>query len=211
MTRAFPITTLAAALVIAALGGTVVRAEDGPDKVDATKIDAFNAKLFGKPLGPKLTYACFERRYDAGHLAQHPQQKVSTMKLLVTAGHPPEESSSPYSFRLGFKYRHRKGDWDSSGSCVHMQDKETGFDVRMGCGVDCDGGGIEIGLSQTADATLVRLARVRIWQNSKPDEEPGDELTGGADDKMFRLDRTNLKECESLITDRKELVAMRSK
>ncbi len=36
-------------------------------------------------------------------------------------------------------------------------------------------------------------------------------FTGGEDDKIFRLDRTNLKECESLITDRKELAAMRSK
>lgn len=211
MTRVIPITTLAAALLVSAIASTAARAEDEPAKVDAAKADAFNAKLFGKPLGPQLTYACFARRYDADHMAKHPQQKVSAMKLLVTAGHPPEESSSPYSFRLGFKYRHRKGDWDSSGSCVHMHDKETGFEVRMGCGVDCDGGGIEIGLSQTADATLVRLARVRIWQNSKPDEEPGDELTGGADDKMFRLDRTKLKECESLITDRKELATLRSK
>ena len=34
------------------------------------------------PLGQK-TYACFVRRYDASHLAQHPKQKVSAMKLLV--------------------------------------------------------------------------------------------------------------------------------
>jgi hypothetical protein len=36
-------------------------------------------------------------------------------------------------------------------------------------------------------------------------------LTGGAGDKVFRLDRTNLSECTSLVTDRKELAAMRHK
>ncbi|ANV99903.1 hypothetical protein LMTR13_06665 [Bradyrhizobium icense] len=61
----------------------------------------------------KKTYACFVRRYDANHLAQHPKQKVSTMKLLVTAEDAPEDKTVNYSFRLGFKYRHRAGNFDS--------------------------------------------------------------------------------------------------
>jgi hypothetical protein len=36
-------------------------------------------------------------------------------------------------------------------------------------------------------------------------------LQGGADDKVFRLDRTGSNECTSLIADRKELAAMRHK
>jgi hypothetical protein len=207
--RVLSLLVLTSALTI---GGPLARAEDEPVKVDAVKAAEFNKRMFAGPLGPKLTYACFVRRYDAEHLARHPKQKVSTMKLLVVAGHPPEESYTPYSFRLGFKYRHRKGDWDSSGSCGQIQDTDKGQEVKFACSVDCDGGGIAIGLAKDIDATLVRVERVRIWQNSKPDEEPGaDALTGGEDDKIFRLDRTNLKECESLITDRKELAAMRSK
>jgi hypothetical protein len=38
------------------------------------------------------------------------------MKLLVSAEIPPEDATTNYSFRLGFKYRHRSGDFDSSGS-----------------------------------------------------------------------------------------------
>nr|WP_093761159.1 hypothetical protein [Tardiphaga sp. OK245] len=206
--RVLSLLVLTSALIV---GSPLARAEDEPAKVDA-KAAEFNKRMFAGPLGPKLTYACFVRRYDAEHLARHPKQKVSTMKLLVVAGHPPEESYTPYSFRLGFKYRHRKGDWDSSGSCGQIQDTDKGQEVKFACSVDCDGGGIAIGLAKDIDATLVRVERVRIWQNSKPDEEPGaDALTGGEDDKIFRLDRTNLKECESLITDRKELAAMRSK
>jgi hypothetical protein len=207
--RVLSLLVLTAALIV---GSSAARAEDEPAKVDAVKAAEFNKRMFAGPLGPKLTYACFVRRYDAEHLARHPKQKVSTMKLLVVAGHPPEESYTPYSFRLGFKYRHRKGDWDSSGSCGQIQDADKGQEVKFACSVDCDGGGIAIGLAKDIDATLVRVERVRIWQNSKPDEEPGaDALTGGEDDKIFRLDRTSLKECESLITDRKELAAMRSK
>lgn len=202
---------LPVAFVATTLLATAAWAGDEPAKIDPAKAAAFDTTLFGKaPATKGLTYACFTRRYDAGHMARHPKQKVAAMKLLVTVGHPPEESSTPYSFRLGFKYRHRKGEWDSSGACHAVQSKDTEDEVRLACSVDCDGGGIQIGLGKTADATRVRLERVRIWQNSRPDDE-GQELSAGADDKIFRLDRTDMKECEMLVTDRKELAALRSK
>jgi hypothetical protein len=60
------------------------------------------------------------------------------------------------------------------------------------------------------NVVLVRVERVRIWQNNKVDEETSDELVAGKDDAIFRLDRANLEECRSLVTDRKELAAIRS-
>ena len=59
-------------------------------------------------------------------------------------------------------------------------------------------------------ATLVRLDSIRIWNNNKPDDE-GLSLSGGADDRVFRLDRAPLELCKSLVTDRQELAAMRHK
>ena len=59
-------------------------------------------------------------------------------------------------------------------------------------------------------ATIVRVERVRIWQNNKPDEDASGELVAGKDDAIFRVDRANLEECRSLVTDRKELAAIRS-
>jgi hypothetical protein len=44
-----------------------------------------------------------------------------------------------------------------------------------------------------------------------PNDSAATGLQGGADDKAFRLDRTGLNECASLIADRKELAAMRHK
>ena len=94
-----------AAIIVAVSAGAGHARDDGIAKTSA---DAFDARMFAGPPGNKA-YACFVRRYDAGHLAQHPRQKVSAIKLLVSAEIPPDQETTNYSFRLGFKYRHRRG------------------------------------------------------------------------------------------------------
>jgi len=195
--------TAAIAFIIGVHAG---HAQDGVDKAKAT---AFDAKMFADPLGHK-TYACFVRRYDAGHLAQHPKQKVSAMKLLVTAEDAPEDKTVNYSFRLVFKYRHRAGNFDSSGFCSHIVAENTGDEIRLGCGVDCEGGGIEVAMKDDKPV-LIRLERIRIWERNKPDDDASNDLVAGADDKIFRVDRADLHECSELVTDRKELAALRHK
>ena len=205
--KRFLVGTLALAAGMAVLP-TIGHAEEGG--IDKARAEAFDARIFTKPPGKKA-YACFVRRYDAEHLARHPQQKVSAMKLLMTAEIPSDENTLNYSFRLGVKFRHRSGDFNSSGSCGHVIAEDFGHEIRFGCGVDCDGGGIGVALSKDDKSAIVRLERVRIWQNSRPDEEAGDSLVAGADDKVFRLDRIAARECTSLVTDRKELAALRRK
>jgi hypothetical protein len=199
-------------LALAAFVG-LAHAEDS-DKVRETtnaEADAFNARLYGATPGDKA-YACFVRRYDAQHLARHPKQKVASMKLLISAEADTEDKRLHNSFRLGFRYRHRSGDFDSSGSCgSHAVLLSQGDEVRMGCGVDCEGGGIEVALSKDTKSAIIRLERVRVWQNNKPDDEAEQSLVAGADDKIFRLDRTDTSECAGLVTDRKELAALRHK
>jgi hypothetical protein len=77
--------------------------------------------------------------------------------------------------------------------------------------VDCDGGGIAVNLANNDSAVIVTLDRIRIWKDKDPDEAAVRELQGGADDKMFRFERTGLNECAALAYDRKELAAMRHK
>jgi hypothetical protein len=209
MKRTLSIAALAAAIMaVTAAGVAVGHAEE--EGIDKAKAEAFDVRMFAKAPGKKA-YACFVRRYDPDHLARHPQQKVSAMKLLMTAEVPPEEQTINYSFRLGLKYRHRSGDFDSSGSCGHFVPEDTGGEVRFGCGVDCDGGGINVAMSKDDKSAIIRLERVRIWQNNKPDEELSDSLVAGADDKIFRLERVDTRECASLVSDRKELAALRRK
>jgi hypothetical protein len=75
----------------------------------------------------------------------------------------------------------------------------------------CGSAAASIAMAKDDTAAIIRLERVRIWQNNKPDEEAGDSLVAGADDKIFRLDRIDTRECASLVTDRKELAAIRHK
>jgi len=198
-------------LALAAFIG-VVRAEEADDIHEANKTEAetFNARMYAGTPGNKA-YACFVRRYDAEHLARHPKQKVASMKLLVSAEVDEEDKQLHNSFRLGFRYRHRSGDFDSSGFCHHVVFVKDGNEVRLGCGVDCEGGGIGVALSKDDKSAIVRLEQVRVWQHNKPDEDAERSLVAGADDRIFRLDRTDTSECASLVTDRKELAALRHK
>jgi hypothetical protein len=88
---------------------------------------------------------------------------------------------------------------------------KQGDEVRLGCGVDCEGGGIGIALSKDDKSAIVRLESIRVWLHDKPDEEAERSLVAGSDDGIFRLDRTDNSECAALVTDRKELAALRHK
>lgn len=206
---------LATAVLALSLAGTAASAaqSDDPSEVTPAEKVQFDKRMFGKEPHPKAkTYACFVRSYDADHLARHPHQKVTAMKLLFTSELLEGNTELDRNFRLGVTFRHKRGNYDSSGSCnfFHPEDAKDKTEIRYGCGVDCDGGGINIAMNKDDGSVLVRLERVRIWQNNKPDEEAGDELTAGKDDAIFRLDRAPIEECRSLVTDRKELAAMRS-
>lgn len=198
-------------LALAAFIGAA-RAEEADDIREASKTEAetFNARIYAGTPGNKA-YACFVRRYDAEHLARHPKQKVAAMKLLVSAEVDEEDKQLHNSFRLGFRYRHRSGDFDSSGSCHHVVFAKDGGEIRLGCGVDCEGGGIGVALSKDDKSAIVRLASVRVWLHNKPDDEAGRSLVAGSDDGIFRLDRADNSECAALVTDRKELAALRHK
>jgi hypothetical protein len=185
-------------------------AASAQEEVDKAKAENFDKRMFAGAIGEKKSYACFVRVYDAEHLAQRPKQKVGAMKLLVQVEYAPEDKITNYSFRLGVKYRNRTASYDSSGYCNHVVAEDAGHEIRYGCGVDCDGGGIGVAVSNDDKSAIIRLERIRIWQNSKPDDE-GSELVAGTDDKVFRLDRADTRECASLVTDRKELAALRHK
>src|SRR4029079_9982955 len=95
--------------------------------------------------------------------------------------------------------------------CANARSENDGKrNPRMGCSVDCDGGGIEIALTPDNKAAMLYVDSVRIWRTNKPDEEMSSmSLVGGADDRVFRPDRASLDQCRSLVHDRKELAAMR--
>ena len=181
----------------------------------------FAKRMFAGDAPKPQAFACFVRRYDAEHLAQHPLQKVSVMKLMITAEKtdPKEDKVLEYSFRLGVNFRDRPGNFDSSGECGHAptvrnpdSDPPVTAGIDFECDVDCDGGGVTVNLANSDGAVIVKLPdRIRIWKGKDPDEAARTALMAGDDDKVFRLDRTGLSECTALAADRKELAAMRHK
>jgi hypothetical protein len=205
--------SLATILVLAASIGAVSsvhaegREQEGIDKAAA---DALDSRMFGTAPAKK-SYACFVRKYDSAHLALHPKQKVSTMKLLMTAEIPSDASTFNYSFRLGVKYRNRSTKLESFGDCGHVVAEDTGQEIRFGCGVDCDGGGLGVALAKDDKSAVVGLARVRVWKRNTAPEETAEDLVAGDDDAKFRLDRAELRECTDLVTDRKELAELKHK
>ena len=179
------------------------------DAIDQNRADTFNKNMFMRPPGDKAS-ACFMRRYDAEHLAQHPKQKAAAMKLLVAAEIAEGETRLSYSFHLGVRFRHRAGDFESSGYCEHARAEDNGNEIRLACGVDCEGGGINVALSKDNKSAIVRLERIAVWKTDKPDEN-GQAVLAGADDKIFRLDRVDVQECASLVSASEELAALPQK
>jgi hypothetical protein len=162
--------------------------------------DDFARGLLAVKAVEQKSYACFARTYDASHLAKHRRQKVGEMKLMVAAERLPEDSGLSYSFRLGVKLRHHKGDFVSSGDCGHAEvSKIKREGIRISCGGDCGGGGMAIGLAADDKSLLVKLDEIAIWRADKPDDESTQlELRGGADDRVFRLDRVSNEICAPL-------------
>jgi hypothetical protein len=192
------LTALPLLAMLAVAAPLVARAEDATQQdewINKDKAAAFDKRVFGGPVGDKAS-ACFVRRYDAAHLRQHPKQKVSLMKLLVSAENRPDEQTS-YAYKVGVQFRNKPGDFDGGSTCGHYAD-DDGSNIRFSCDASCGAGGIEVALSKDDKSAIVHLEAIAIWNRKHPDRD-SDSLQGGADDKVFRLERVDAKECLELI------------
>jgi hypothetical protein len=171
--------------------------------------DAFAGRLFaGKVAKDRVSYACFARKYDAARMAGHPKQKVTAMRLLVTAQEYEESPGLRYGFRVGVELRGTRGAYEATGDCSKPQASEISADkLKLRCGVDCDGGALTIELANSDKSTLLRIdnAIAISRDNGAADRS----LAAGADDRVFRLDRTSIEDCGSLAADDEERADMR--
>jgi hypothetical protein len=152
--------------------------------------------LFGKEPGAEEALACFIRHYDAPHLTAHPQQNVTDMLLLVNKPVAEADSERWYTLSLGVRFREVENQFHVEGGCSAM---DNGTQL-LGCGIDCDGGSIDI-RPRDASSVLVDIPYgARHWDPESDADNPP-QADFGADDKVFRLDRTALKECLSLVFD----------
>jgi hypothetical protein len=198
---------LLAALVVAfGLAGANVAARAGGSKED----EAFQRRLFGRSMDSKPIHACFSRVYDTGHLAQHPQQNVRTMLLLVKGD---SDSGGPsYGLRVGVTFRKSGVHFESAGDCNSIHDNtDAGGSADVAhCGVDCDGGSIDVAIKDAKSVLVSIPDGARIWRPGNDEGEPGNSRKRfGADDKVFRLDKVALTQCLRLADDNKEKAMLR--
>lgn len=153
------------------------------------------------PPGPNAAL-CLARTYDTAHLDKHKQQTVTELILFIryvalgedeailnaTDDGGTQKQYFRYDFTLAAKVRDRRETLYASGDCASAE--------AIGCGVDCDGGGVEVEPLPGGDGSvLVRLERIRMTLGCS--DGPDVELQGGADDRSFRLDPAPRGLCES--------------
>ena len=188
---AFAIVGAALLLPIAAMGDEV-----GPASAAVTA--ANDVALFGKDPGTKTAYACFARRYDTAHLASHPKQNVRNMALLVTSTVDTDQGRQ-YSLALGVTFRGSNKQLQASGGCGAVD----GYKV-MTCGIDCDGGRIDVSVKAPSSVMVNIPSGVStedVEAQDSPDAPPDKSQDFGSDDKVFRLDRVPMAQCNPLASD----------
>jgi hypothetical protein len=134
-----------------------------------------------------IALGCFVRVYDRAHLARHPDQTVTAMRLRIKR--PDRETSLKYDFALSVRVRGRDDSRRAGGSC---REEEPG----LHCFVECDGGGIRV--APRGDHAMVHLERIRVAACGEDYAEGGDELAGGKDDRDFRLYRVGDAACAGM-------------
>ncbi|MDB5560826.1 MAG: hypothetical protein JWN11_244 [Hyphomicrobiales bacterium] len=156
---------------------------------------AADTALFGKNPGQAKAYACYARHYDAPHLAGHPKQNVRDMTLFIDSSLDPDQGRQ-YSLAIGVKFRSVSKEFDVYGDCSSSVDGKK----ALTCGVTCDGGRIDVDTGK-ANTVIVSIPDgARTWDPDSEDEPPA-QAHFGADDTVFRLDRADLQQCQSLMSD----------
>ena len=142
--------------------------------------------------------ACYVRSYDAAHLRVHPRQRITAVKFLLGVSEydpKPANAKAPedlvyYIFSMSVTRRGERRLLRTSGDCF-------GGDT-ISCVVDCDGGSVALDKMPPANTLIVRLSDNGIRMFHDCDDEQGVLVKAGADDKVFRLDKTANEACRVL-------------
>lgn len=150
--------------------------------------------FFGKDPGKDKAYACYVRRYDAAHLKSHPKQNVGDMTLFVNS-FVDGDSGRQYSLVIGVHFRKKATLFQLSGGCSVGSDGKN----ALNCGIDCDGGRIDV---RVKDASSI-LVSIPDGARALDEEgqEPPPNARFGLDDKLFRLDHADLRDCFPILDD----------
>jgi hypothetical protein len=144
-------------------------------------------KTYIRAQAPQNVQGCFIRNYDQVHLAKHPNQLVTNVGLLIrdAKGNTPPYK---YTFVLQVRTRGRSQVMQTEGLC------KEGEASSLRCSVECDGGAINV--SVRPSYLMMHLDRIRMAACGKDMHGlDAEELSGGIDDREFRIDRADNALC----------------
>ena len=168
--------------------------------------NAFLASLLGGLPRQGESFACFSRQYDAAQLAAHPEQRVVYIKALVDAYYressfAPASGAYSYAVSLTFRFRDRT---ETLTGRTHCGDRNDSLQGGAQC-VGPQGAATHLALRGRQVLVVAIPNGADLWTPG-PVEQRHDTVKNpfGRDDKIFRLVRTDLKECEDLAFDRQK-------
>ena len=147
---------------------------------------------------------CFDRHYDAAHLAKHPDQLVTSMTLALDPDAPVARGNNrnnvPFDFKIAMTKRGDNKLYVQEGSVKNSDGKYRGV-------VECDGGGfilqkapsgvlLSIGLQDSAG--YIRMAAVPDPCGESDRINKSVDIERGKDDDTFRLDAVSTQVCSRL-------------
>jgi hypothetical protein len=172
---------------------------------EAIAPDAFAKRLLAARSLDQKNQACFLRRYDAAHLAHHPKQTVTMMRLLVTAEKRENDKQVSYELKFGVNFHDRTGDFAANHFCGHARvESARQGGTTINCHEGCEDGGLNVALGPRDKSVIVKIEGFTVSLAGRANDEDGwVELRGdnGKDDGLFRLDRVELSECAGLGED----------
>jgi hypothetical protein len=141
---------------------------------------------------------CFERHYDAAHLADHPDQLVTSMTLALD---PDGRINIPFDFKIAMTKRGDNNLYVQLGPVENRDGQYRGV-------VECDGGGfvlqkdrsgvlLSIGLGP-GHSQGIRMAVVPDPCGESDRINNSVRIDRGKDDHAFRLDAVSTKVCSRL-------------
>ena len=168
--------------------------------------DEFLARLLGGLYREGESFACFSRQYDAAHLAAHPGQRVTFVKALVSAyfrESPIAAGRGAYAYQvsLAFRFRDRSETLPQVAECGDAKDS-------LRYGASCAGPGVagmRLALEGDRSVAIAIPGGADLWAPG-PIDKRHDTVRNpfGPDDEVFRLDRTDVSQCEDLAFDRQK-------
>jgi hypothetical protein len=183
----------------------------------AVVLAASAASAIADPLGTLLSKgngsACFERVYDPAHLQKHPKQETREMLLSLVA-----EGGDPDGATLRIRIRQNSRNLYMIGECAYsakanldVMDKPLIQAFKGPSGLDChayastdpgsaeEGGDFPIDLRDGAAIVVYFPDELAAWSSlDRPVE--ADFPHFGAEDQIFKLNRTATASCRDLVS-----------